>query len=316
MSTISLLGASNWWVGWVIAACVIFVAFIILISFSIRIVPQAYSVVVQRLGKYRKTLSTGFNVIFPIIDKSLPPISLKEQVLDFRPTDVITKDNVKMSIDSIVFAQVVDPKLFTYGINNPMQAIENLTATTLRNIVGELDLDETLTSRDIVNTKMREIIDLATDPWGIKIHRVELKNILPPPSIQESMEKQMRAERERREAILRAEGEKRSAILVAEGEKESALLRAEAKKMSLQIEAEGQANAIKRIIEARPDAAYLTLQGFEAVKIMADGQSTKLIVPSDLTNIATMFSTMSETLGLAPAPKTKVKEKELVSSKK
>jgi regulator of protease activity HflC (stomatin/prohibitin superfamily) len=190
----------------------------------------------------------------------------------------------------------VDPKLYTYGIENPMQAIDNLTATTLRNIIGEMDLDETLTSRDVVNAKMREIIDLATDPWGIKVHRVELKNILPPPSIQESMEKQMRAERERRADILRAEGEKRSAILVAEGEKESTILRAEAKKMAQMAEAEGQAKAIERILAAKPDAAYLTLQGFEAVKAMADGQATKIIVPSDLSNVATLFTTISETL--------------------
>ena len=280
----------------IVAACIVITVLIVGLWMSIRIVPQASAMVVQRLGKYRRTLETGFNMILPIFDKTLHPITLKEQVLDFRPSEVITKDNVKMLIDTIVFAQVVDPKLYTYGIERPMQAIDNLTATTLRNIVGEMDLDETLTSRDIVNVKMREIIDLATDPWGIKVHRVELKNILPPASIQESMEKQMRAERERREAILRAEGEKRSAILIAEGEKESTLLRAEAKKLATIAEAEGQAQAIERILKAKPDAAYLTLQGYEAFKAMADGQATKIVVPSDLANIATLFTTVSETL--------------------
>jgi regulator of protease activity HflC (stomatin/prohibitin superfamily) len=293
--------------GGIIAGCVIFAVLIIGVWMSIRIVPQGTAVVVQRLGKYKKTLGTGLNWIMPIFDRTLPPITLKEQVLDFRPSEVITKDNVKMLIDTIVFAQVVDPKLYTYGIEKPMMAIENLTATTLRNIIGELDLDGTLTSRDVVNAKMREIIDLATDPWGIKVGRVELKNILPPPTIIESMEKQMRAERERRESILRAEGEKRSAILVAEGEKESTLLRAEAKKAATIAEAEGQAQAIERLLKAKPDAAYLTLQGFEAVKAMADGQSTKIIVPSDLSNIAGLFSTISETLS-KEKPATKAKK--------
>ena len=295
LDNLMLLSAGG--TGAIIATSVIFVALIIGLWMSIRIVPQASAMVVQRLGKYRRTLDTGFNMIFPILDRTLPLVSLKEQVLDFRPGEVITKDNVKMSIDSVVFVQVVDPKLYTYGIERPMMAIENLTATTLRNIVGDLDLDETLTSRDVVNTKMREIIDLATDPWGIKVHRVEVKNILPPPTIQESMEKQMRAERERREAILRAEGEKRSAILVAEGEKESMLLRADAKKAATIAEAEGQAQAIERILKAKPDAAYLTLQGFEAVKVMADGQATKIIAPNDLANVAALFTTIAETLG-------------------
>lgn len=283
----------------IIAICVI--GGVLILGFiigSIRIVPQATSVVVQRIGKYHKTLESGFNMILPIFDKTLPAISLKERVADFRPSEVITKDNVKMMIDSIVFYQVVDPKLFTYGIDRPLMAIENLTATTLRNIVGELDLDETLTSRDTVNAKMRQIIDDATDPWGIKVHRVELKNILPPPSIQESMEKQMRAERERREAILRAEGEKKSNILVAEGEKQAAILRAEAVKISLLTEAEGQAQAIQKIITAKPNAEYLTLQGYEALKKLADGQSTKIIVPSDLQNVATLFTSISETMGI------------------
>jgi regulator of protease activity HflC (stomatin/prohibitin superfamily) len=287
----------------VTAASIITAVLIFGLWLSIRIVPQGSAMVVQRLGKYKRTLETGFNMILPIFDRTLPIITLKEQALDFPPSDVITKDNVKIRIDTIVFAQVVDPKLYTYGIERPMQAIDNLTATTLRNIVGDLDLDETLTSRDVVNAKMRELIDNATDPWGIKVHRVELKNILPPPSIQESMEKQMRAERERREAILRAEGEKRSAILVAEGEKEAALLRAEATKLSTIAEAEGQAQAIERILKAKPDAAYLTLQGFEAVKHMADGQATKIIVPNDLANVATLFTAIGETLGITAAPK-------------
>jgi len=290
-----------------IVMAVVVLVLIIGLWMSIRIVPQASAMVVQRLGKYKRTLETGFNMILPIFDKTLPAITLKEQVLDFRPSEVITRDNVKMLIDTIVFAQVVDPKRYTYGIERPMAAIDSLTATTLRNIVGELDLDETLTSRDVVNVKMREIIDLATDPWGIKVHRVELRNILPPPGIQESMEKQMRAERERRESILRAEGEKRSAILVAEGEKESTLLRAEAEKLATIAKAEGQAQAIERILKAKPDAAYLTLQGFEAVKVMADGQATKIIVPNDLSNVATLFTAMGETLGLTGAPKSTVK---------
>lgn len=288
------------WYSWVLLIVGIAV-FIIVIS-NIKIVKQGTAVVVQRLGKYRKTLQTGPHILMPFFDSAQSPISLKEQVADFRPQPVITKDNVTMQIDSVVFFQVMDPKLYTYGIERPIAAIENLTATTLRNIVGELELDETLTSRDTVNAKMREIIDVATDPWGIKITRVELKNILPPPAIQESMEKQMRAERERREAILRAEGDKRSNILVAEGEKEAAILRAEAKKMALLTEAEGQAQAIQRIMSAKPDSAYLTLQGYEALKAMADGQATKIIVPNDLANVATLFTTISETIGGAKTP--------------
>ena len=297
-----------------LVAIIVGAVLIIIFAAHIRIVKQSTAVIVQRFGKYKRTLETGFRVIFPFIDRSLPSVSLKEQVADFRPSEVITKDNVKMLIDSIVFFQVIDPKLYTYGIERPLAAIENLTATTLRNIVGELDLDETLTSRDTVNAKMRQIIDDATDPWGIKVHRVELKNILPPPSIQESMEKQMRAERERREAILRAEGEKRSAILVAEGEKESTILRAEAKKIALLTEAEGTALAIKKIIEAKPNAEYLTLQGYEALKAMADGQSTKIIVPNDLSNVATLFTSISETLGVGGS--TKIREPKSSPKKK
>ena len=282
---------------WIIAICVIGVAAIIIFALSIRIVKQGTAVIVERLGKYHKTLGTGMKFIIPMIDRALPAISLKEQVADFKPQPVITKDNVTMQIDSVVFFQIVDPKLYTYGIERPMSAIENLTATTLRNIVGELELDETLSSRDTVNTKMREIIDTATDPWGIKVNRVELKNILPPAAIQESMEKQMRAERERRENILLAEGQKRSQILVAEGEKEAAILRAE-----------GQQEAINRIMAAKPDAAYLTLQGYEALKAMAEGQATKIIVPNDLANVATLFTTLKESVKTDTPSKTSTKK--------
>lgn len=284
---------------------VVALLFVIILIANVRKVNQGTARVVQRLGRYHRTLETGIHLLLPFFDRAGAVISLKEQVADFRPSEVITKDNVKMMIDSVIFFQVVDPRLFTYGIERPMAAIENLTATTLRNIVGELDLDETLTSRDTVNTKMRVIVDDATNPWGIKVHRVELRNIMPPPAIQDSMEKQMRAERERRQAILVAEGEKRSNILVAEGEKEAAILRAEARKIALLTEAEGQAQAIQKIMAAKPDAAYLTLQGFDALKSMADGQATTLIIPSDLQNVATMFSTMSETLqatGLVKRP--------------
>ena len=280
----------------VIVLGIVGIVLLFAVTRSIRIVQQGQAVVVQRLGKYSRTLETGFHILMPFLDKCKPAITLKEQVADFRPSEVITKDNVKMMIDSVVFFQIVDPKLFTYGIERPMMAIENLTATTLRNIVGELDLDETLTSRDTVNGKMRQIVDDATNPWGIKVHRVELRNIMPPPAIQDSMEKQMRAERERRQAILQAEGEKRANILVAEGEKQAAILRAEARKVALLTEAEGQAQAIRKIVESKPDAAYLTLQGFDALKSLGDGQSTTIIVPSELQNVATMFTTMSETL--------------------
>ncbi len=290
---------------WLIAIIVIGVAAVIIFSLSIRIVKQGTAVIVERLGKYHKTLGTGMRFIVPFIDRALPAISLKEQVADFKPQPVITKDNVTMQIDSVVFFQIVDPKLYTYGIERPMSAIENLTATTLRNIVGELELDETLSSRDTVNTKMREIIDTATDPWGIKVNRVELKNILPPAAIQESMEKQMRAERERRENILLAEGEKRSKILVAEGEKEAEILKAEARKIALLTEAEGQKQAIEKIVAAKPDAAYLTLQGYEALKVLAEGEATKIIVPNDLANVSTLFTTIKETIAAgSPTSKT------------
>ena len=281
----------------IIAFIIIAVVLLLIIIGHIRMIGQGTAIVVERLGKYNRTGEAGLKFLFPLLDKVRQRVSLKEQVADFRPSEVITKDNVKMLIDTIVFYQVTDPKLFTYGIDRPVMAIDNLTATTLRNIIGELDLDETLTSRDIINTKMRDLIDRATDPWGIKIHRVELRNILPPPTIQESMERQMRAERERREAILRAEGEKKSAILVAEGEKQSAILRAEAKKIALLTEAEGKALAIEKIVKAGPNAAYLSLEGFDALKSLAEGQATTIIVPSELQNVATMFTTMSEMLG-------------------
>ena len=292
---------------WAIVLIVLGVLILISLCFSIRIVRQATAVIVERLGKYRKTLETGIHVIFPFIDRTSKPISLKEIVADFQPQPVITKDNVTMQIDTVVYFQITDAKLFTYGVDAPIKAIENLTATTLRNIVGELELDETLTSRDTVNTKMRVILDEATDPWGIKINRVELKNILPPKDIQDAMEKQMRAERERREQILKAEGEKKSSILVAEGEKQAQILRAEAEKEAkiLQAEAtkaaliavaEGESKAIDLINSAQPDAAYITLQGFEALKSLADGQSTKIIVPSDIQNVAGLFTSISEVI--------------------
>lgn len=272
------------------------VIFGIIIS-SIRIVRQSTAVVVERLGKFHRLLNTGIHFIFPFIDKSVGgAISLKERVADFDPQPVITKDNVTMQIDTVVYFQVTDAKLFTYGVEDPLRAIENLTATTLRNLVGELELDGTLTSRDTVNSKMRYILDEATDPWGIKINRVELKNILPPRDIQQAMEKQMRAERERRESILKAEGEKRSNILVAEGEKEAMILRAEAKKAAVIAEAEATATAIKMINDANPNAAYLTIKGYEALKVMSDGKATKIIVPSEIQNITGLLASLKATL--------------------
>ena len=279
-----------------IVLLVLGIILLIVLCTGIRVVRQATAVTVERLGKYRKTLETGVHYVLPIFDRTSRPISLKEIVADFKPQPVITKDNVTMQIDTVVYFQITDAKLFTYGVDKPLSAIENLTATTLRNIVGELELDETLTSRDTVNSKMRIILDEATDPWGIKINRVELKNILPPKDIQEAMEKQMRAERERREAILRAEGEKKSNILVAEGEKqakilraeadkESRILEAEAEKAALIAEAEGKATAVDLINKANPNAAYLTLEGYAALIELAKGQSTKIIIPSELQNI-------------------------------
>lgn len=281
------------------------VLILVILCASLRIVRQSTAVVVERLGKYYKTLDTGVHFILPFFDRCGSAISLKEIVADFKPQPVITKDNVTMQIDTVVYFQITDPKLFSYGVDNPVRAIENLTATTLRNIVGELELDETLTSRDTVNSKMRAILDEATDPWGIKINRVELKNILPPRDIQDAMEKQMRAERERREQILKAEGEKKSSILVAEGEKQAQILRAEADKQTRMLQAEarkaelialaeGERQAIELINKANPNSAYITLQGFEALKKVADGQATKLIIPSEIQNVAGLLASMTE----------------------
>jgi len=285
---------------------------VFILGASVRIVEQSTARVVERLGKYNKTLTTGVHLIIPFFDRCGPEISLKEKVADFPPQPIITKDNVTMQIDTVVYFQITDPKMYSYGVERPIAAIENLTATTLRNIVGELELDETLTSRDTVNSKMRAILDEATDPWGIKINRVELKNIDPPKAIREAMEKQMRAERERREAILLAEGEKKSNILIAEGEKEATILRAEAKKSALIAEAEGKATAIKKIIEAHPDKAYLTLESYEALKKVADGNSTKLIIPSDLTNLASIVSSATE-IAVSSKEKAKSKKKDEIS---
>ncbi len=278
---------------------------IVLVAFHVRIVAQSQAYVIERLGVYLTTWDVGLNVLVPFIDRIAKKISLKEQVLDFPPQPVITKDNVTMQIDSVIYFQITDPKLYTYGVERPLNAIENLTATTLRNIIGEMELDHTLTSRDTINTKMRSILDEATDPWGIKINRVELKNIIPPAEIQEAMEKQMKAERERRESILKAEGQKKSAILVAEGEKEAAILRAEAKKEAEIREAEGRAEAIlkiqtaqaegiKLLKEAGADKAVLSLKGMETFAKVADGKATKIIIPSDLQNLATFSELFHE----------------------
>ena len=278
---------------------------VIIILTCVKVVSQAEAVVIERVGSYLETWNNGLHFKLPFVDRIVNRITLKEIVRDFLPQSVITKDNVSMQIDTIVYYQITDPKLYTYGIENPIVAIENLTATTLRNLIGVLELDQTLTSRDAINEKMCAILDEATNPWGIKINRVEVKNIIPPRDIQEAMEKQMRAERERREKILQAEGEKKSAILIAEGEKESAILRAEAIKQTAIKEAEGQAEAILRIKEAeangikllkeaKADKSVLTLKSFEALAKVADGKSTKIIVPSDLQNIATLSTTIEE----------------------
>ena len=272
---------------------------------NIKIVPQASAFVTERLGAYNQTWSVGLHIKIPFIDRVAKIVSLKEQVVDFKPQPVITKDNVTMQIDTVVFFQITDPKLFTYGVDSPLSAIENLTATTLRNIIGELELDQTLTSRDLINTKMRSILDEATDPWGIKVNRVELKNILPPREIRDSMERQMKAERERRESILRAEGEKRSAILVAEGEKESEILRAEAQRVAHIKEAEGEAQAIlevqkaiaegiKMINEAKPSEAVVALKSLEAFEKIADGKATKIIIPSEIQGLAGLATSLKE----------------------
>ena len=283
----------------------IIIILLVVVIPSIKIVPQAKSYVIERLGSYYQTWGNGLHFKIPFIDRIANATTMKEIVKDFAPQPVITKDNVTMQIDTVVYFQITNPKLYTYGVENPINAIENLTATTLRNIIGELELDQTLTSRDIINNKMRSILDEATDPWGIKVNRVEVKNILPPRDIQEAMEKQMRAERERREKILQAEGEKKSSILIAEGEKESAILRAEAKKESQIKIAEGEAEAllkmkqaeadsIKLLKDAKADKAVLTLKSFEALSKVADGNATKIIVPSELQNIATIGTTIEE----------------------
>ena len=302
--------------GPIILLVVILIIALLIAASCIRIVPQAYAIVLERLGAYQATWSTGIHFKVPFIDRVARKINLKEQVVDFPPQPVITRDNVTMQIDTVVFFQITDPKLYAYGVENPIMAIENLTATTLRNVIGDLELDETLTSRETINTQMRASLDIATDPWGIKVNRVELKNIMPPAAIQDAMEKQMKAERERREAILRAEGEKKSTILVAEGkkeaaildaqaEKEAAILRAEAEKEKMIREAEGQAKAIEtvqkanaegiRLVkEAGADEAVLTIKSLEALKNLADGQATKIVVPSDLQGLAGLATSFKE----------------------
>lgn len=284
---------------------IILILVVLFVIPNVIIVPQAREYVIERLGSYLTTWQNGLHFKIPFIDRISNKVTLKEIVKDFAPQPVITKDNVTMQIDTVVYFQITDPKLYTYGIESPISAIENLTATTLRNIIGELELDQTLTSRDIINSKMRSILDEATDPWGIKVNRVEVKNILPPRDIQEAMEKQMRAERERREKILQAEGEKKSSILIAEGEKESAILKAEAQKEAKIKMAEGEAEAllkikkaeadgIKLLREAKADTSVLTLKSYEALEKLAEGQSTKIIVPSDMQNIATFGTVINE----------------------
>ena len=297
---------------------IILILAIAIVASCIKIVPQAQAYVVERLGAYQDTWSVGLHFKVPIVDKVAKRVLLKEQVADFPPQPVITKDNVTMRIDTVVFFQITDPKLFTYGVENPIMEIENLTATTLRNIIGDLELDQTLTSRETINAKMRASLDIATDPWGIKVNRVELKNIIPPAAIQDAMEKQMKAERERREAILRAEGEKKSTILVAEGKKESAILEAEAEKQSAILraeaekekmirEAEGEAEAILKVQQATAnglrfikdagaDDSVLRLKSLEALEKVADGKSTKIIIPSEIQNMAGLLTSAKELL--------------------
>ena len=303
---------------WVILILVLILLLLVVMS-CIKVVPQAKAFVVERLGAYQGTWSTGLHFKIPFIERVANRVNLKEQVVDFPPQPVITKDNVTMQIDTVIFFQITDPKLFAYGVENPIMAIENLTATTLRNIIGDMELDETLTSREVINTKMRSALDIATDPWGIKVNRVELKNIMPPAAIREAMEKQMKAERERREAILIAEGEKKSTILVAEGKKESAILDAEAEKQSAILraeaekermikEAEGEALAILKVQQANADGirflkeagadqAVLTMKSLEALEEMAKGQATKIIVPSDLQGLAGLATSLKEIMG-------------------
>ena len=302
--------------GKVVVLLIVIILVLWILASCIRIVPQAYAIVLERLGAYQATWGTGVHFKLPFVERVARKINLKEQVVDFPPQPVITKDNVTMQIDTVVFFQITDPKLYAYGVENPIMAIENLSATTLRNIIGDMELDETLTSREVINTKMRASLDVATDPFGIKLKRVYLKNIIPPAAIQEAMEKQMKAERERREAILIAEGEKKSTILVAEGKKESAILdaeaekqaailRAEAQKERMIKEAEGQAEAVlkvqkanaeglRMIKEAGADSAVLTLKSFEALAKVADGKSTKIIIPSEIQNLAGLAASLKE----------------------
>ena len=304
--------------GTLITALVLLVIVIWVLASCIKIVPQAQAYVVERLGAYQGTWSVGLHFKTPFIDKIAKKVVLKEQVVDFAPQPVITKDNVTMRIDTVVFYQITDPKLFAYGVENPIMAIENLTATTLRNIIGDMELDQTLTSREIINTKMSTTLDIATDPWGIKVNRVELKNIIPPAAIQDAMENQMKAERERRESILRAEGEKKSTILVAEGKKESAILEAEAEKQSAILRAEAQkekmireaegeaaailkvqqanADGIRMIREAGADEKVLQIKSLEALEKVAEGESTKIIIPSDLQGVASLATTFKEVI--------------------
>ncbi|MFA5007110.1 MAG: SPFH domain-containing protein [Candidatus Izemoplasmatales bacterium] len=311
--------------GWWILIVVVLIG-LIYFSTRIRVVPQATQLVIERLGKYHDTWNSGIHILWPFFDRvkrtynsrgqMADVITLKEQVLDFVPQAVITKDNVTMQIDTVVFLQITDAKLFVYGADNPGLLIEHLTATTLRNIIGELELDQTLTSRDVINEKMRSILDVATDPWGIKINRVELKNIIPPKEIREAMEKQMRAERERRESILIAEGKKAAAILDAEGEKLSAILRAEAKKEAAIREAEGRAEAILKVQEAtargvelinkaNPSREFLTIEAYKAMEKVAEGQATKIIVPSDMAGLVGLATSVAESLKNPPAPEKK-----------
>ena len=309
--------------GGVIVLLVVIVLVLWVLASCIRIVPQAYVVVLERLGAYKATWSTGIHFKVPFIERVARRVNLKEQVVDFPPQPVITKDNVTMQIDTVVFFQITDPKLYAYGVENPIMAIENLSATTLRNIIGDMELDETLTSREVINTRMRASLDEATDPWGIKVNRVELKNIIPPAAIQDAMEKQMKAERERREAILKAEGEKRSTILVAEGKKQSAILDAEAEKQAAILhaeaqkermikEAEGQAQAVlkvqqataeglRMIKDAGADESVLTLKSLEALTKVADGKATKIIIPSEIQGIAGLATSLKEIMTDKPA---------------
>lgn len=288
----------------VFLAAIVLVACIFIFN-NVRVVPQAHAFIIERFGAYHTTWNTGLHVKIPFVDRVVRKISLKEQIVDFAPQPVITKDNVTMQVDTVVYYQILNPKLYAYGIEKPLAAIENLSATTLRNIIGELELDHTLTSRDVINTKIRVVLDEATDPWGIKVNRVELKNILPPREIQEAMEKQMKAERERRAKILEAEGEKQSEILIAQGHKEAAILDAEAKKESQIRTAQGEAqaillvqeayaNSLKLLTEAQPSKEIIALKGLESLSKLADGQSTKIIIPSEIQSLAGLASSVKE----------------------